>query len=336
MNGDTPSPEPAARRAEFRKIACPSGINCDKLKSLIHHSLSVFEEHHDDVSHRSFILVFFTLLKQFMLLMIICAVFSVQLIQSQVLGLLERNHPAAQSGSTQEPVSVFRAPMKSQTRVVHLLPIPDDEGCSHYFGTASSTFRHSVSSNFSGLASSLNSGVLVVQESDVEAAATPPQFRRQQSENFEVQWQILNLKFPPPPVSTFHFDFNGLGTQFRPALPNSAFLARQTASQAAGGVGFKKMTKSQRKRAKQREKLAQATVQAALAQGVDFLSPCDVSRVRLFLCYHGELQPDGSLPAQHLEINAHRTLAESISEFESKFSAQRLVLPADRPLCLRK
>ena len=55
MSDDSPSPLPAdascqvMRRALFREIVCPSSLNYDKLKSLIQHSLAMFEEYHDDV-----------------------------------------------------------------------------------------------------------------------------------------------------------------------------------------------------------------------------------------------------------------------------------------------
>jgi hypothetical protein len=213
--------------------------------------------------------------------------------------------------------------INSSTRTVHLLPIPCDEGCSQHFGSVLSTFQHKLSMDFKNLATGLNCGDLVIQESELPdaGAVLPPQLRRQNAESFQVQWQILNIKFSPlSEVSNSFQDLKGCGKRFKPAIASPEFEAQRKLKNIVAFGG--KMTKSQKKNAKQRAKLAAAASVKSPLDGPTFLSPRDISRVRLFLCYHADVQPDGCLPSNHLEIDPCLPLAEAVSEFEQKFSGQ--------------
>ena len=61
IDEETPLPAPAdscskvTRRAQFRRIACPSAMNCHKLKCLIQHMLALFEENLTEVCSSSFV-----------------------------------------------------------------------------------------------------------------------------------------------------------------------------------------------------------------------------------------------------------------------------------------
>jgi hypothetical protein len=252
--------------------------------------------------------------------------------QFQVLALLERKVESSSRPS---------APRSSHTRVVHLLPIPSDEGCTAYFGSVSSTVRHTVSSDFRNLVSGLNCRNHIVQESELHVeAAVPdrPQLRRQPTEH-AVPWQILRVNFPPlGEGNDFCVDLKGHGNRFRPAVPCPEFQVRKFSSAAAAGGGvahFKKMSKGQKKKARQIAKRAQTSLTNMFAnppdESSDFLSPGDIPRVRLFLCYHSDVEAGGNLPSKHFEIDPFRPLAESISEFELKFSGHRSALPRTHP-----
>jgi hypothetical protein len=174
----------------------------------------------------------------------------------------------------------------------------------------------------------------VVQEPALPAqgAAASPQLRRpgqQQGENFELQWQMLRVEFPPAVQDgpDAGIDLKDRGMRFKPAVPCPEFLAHAKAASAAAAayhVDFKKTTKSQRKRAKQRAKLARAADPGASAEHPSFLSPCDIPRARLFLCYHCDVQQDDKqLPSVHMEIDPFLPLVESLAEFDKRCSGQR-------------
>ena len=251
--------------------------------------------------------------------------------QFQALALLEPR---------QESPIHLQAQLSKAARVVHLLPIPADEGCAHYFGSVSSAYRHSMSSDFENIVAGLNSGNRLVQESELEvdgavAAAAALQRRQPGAAAPEFLWQMLTVNFPPP-AQADHFCFvnaNGHGHRFNPARPCPEFEARKFSSPpAAGSRGSAavsgKMSKSQKKRAKQRAKFAEAADSNA-SDCPTFLYPCEIPRARLFLCYHSDVQPNGNLPPKYLEIDPLRPLHESISEFETKFSGHMSVSPYD-------
>jgi hypothetical protein len=268
-------------------------------------------------------------LKRHLLFFCICLPhYAVDHLQHQVLALLERKVESSNPSPAQR---------SSHARVVHLLPIPSDEGCSAYFGSVSSTVRHTVSSDFRNLVSGLNCGNHIVQESElhVEAAAPDrPQLRRQPPEH-AVPWQILRVNFPPlGEGNDFCVDLKGHGKRFRPAQPCPEFQARKFSSAAAAGGGvaqFKKLSKGQKKKAKQMAKRAQDAPANPPDESSVFLSPCDIPRVRLFLCYHSDVESGGNVPSRHFEIDPFRPLAESISEFEVKFSGHRSTHPLAHP-----
>jgi hypothetical protein len=324
LSEDTPSPVPAdsiskvLRRYQFREIACPSISNCDNVKQLIQHSLALFEEYHDDVRldfHLLFDCVPYLLRHD------------AEFMAFQILALLERRDDSRVR--SQESRS-------SHSREVHLLPIPSDEGCSQHFGSVTSTYRHRVSSDFKNLVVGLNRRNLVVQDSEAAvagAAAERQQLRRQPDDQAVFLWQTLRVNFPPlAQGNDFHIDVKGQGIRFKPAVPCPEFEALQSLPAARGGgvSHSKKMSKGQKKKARQLAKRAQAADPNPSAESPEFLSPCDIPRVRLFLCYHSDVERDGNLPSKHLEIDPARPLDDSISEFEKKFSGHRLAFTFDR------
>jgi hypothetical protein len=114
-------------------------------------------------------------------------------------------------------------------------------------------------------------------------------------------------------------DLKGQGLRFIPAVPFPQFEARLKAASAAraanaGRSNFRNMTKCQKQKAKLRSKLARAD----FAQYPSILSPGDISRVRLFLCYNSDVLEDAQLPPVHMEIDPLRPLAVSIVEFDAK------------------
>jgi len=228
-------------------------------------------------------------------------------------------------------------PFGQRTRIVRLLPLPFDDGCSHHFGVLQSTFHHNMASDLRSVATSLNLKDLVPQELPAVAAAPPPQRRHpgQQGENFEDQlkWKELGVKFPPPQdVWSSCDDLEGAGLRFKPAVPSAEFTSRakkDSAPKAGGGAAaqFKGMSKGAKKRAKLRAKRSSAADSAGDADAdacdVDsFLRPCDIARARLFLCFDADVK-DGKLPPQHMEVDALQPLADSIAEFEKKFSGHK-------------
>ncbi len=252
--------------------------------------------------------------------------------QLQALALLE---------SRKESPIHLQAQLSKSARVVHLLPIPADEGCAQYFGSVSSAYRHSISSDFENIVAGLNCGNRVVQESELEvdggavAAAAALHRRQPGAAAPEFLWQMLTVNFPPPAQGDHFYvgNANSHGHRFNPARPCPEFSARKFSSPpAAGSKGSVavsgKMSKSQKKRAKQRAKFAEAADSNA-SDCPTFLSPCDIPRARLFLCYHSDVQPNGNLPPKHLEIDPLRPLHESISAFETKFSGHMSVSPHD-------
>jgi len=184
------------------------------------------------------------------------------------------------------------------------------------------------------VATRLNFKDRVVQEPALPAqgAAASPQLRRpgqQQGENFELQWQMLRVEFPPAVQDgpDAGIDLKDRGMRFKPAIPCPEFLAHAKAASVAAAehhVDFKKTTKSQRKRAKLRARLARAADPGPSAEHPSFLSPCDIPRARLFLCYHCDVQQDDTqLPSVHMEIDPFLPLSESLAEFDKRCSGQR-------------
>ena len=180
----------------------------------------------------------------------------------------------------------------------------------------------------------LNFKDLVAQEPvlPAEGAAARPQLRhpgQQQGENFELQWQMLRVQFPPQQGCDAGLDLKDRGMRFKPAVPLPEFLAARAKAarvrmRAGGGaMNFKNMSKAKRKRVKQHTKLARAAAAAPSDAAESFLFPSHVPRCRLFLCYHSDVQPDGQLPAVHAEIDPFRPLAQSAAEFEAAFSGHR-------------
>jgi len=230
-------------------------------------------------------------------------------------------------------ISSFRS--GSRTRVVHLLPLPSDDGCSQHFGFLQSTFHHDIHSDLKSVATSLNFKDLVAQELPVAAVVLPPQRRHpgQQGENFEDQlkWKELGVKFPPPQDSVSScVNLEGHGLRFTPAVPCADFVSRtkKGTPKGAGGAAaqFQGMSKSKKKSAKLRAKRTSSDA-AADAEGSEvetFLKPCDIARARLFLCFDSDVK-DGKLPVVHMEVDPLHPLAESIAEFEKKFSGHKYV-----------
>jgi hypothetical protein len=292
------------RRIQFRKIACPSAIQCGSLKQLIQHSLALLEEYHDDV-RLGFHLLFFCEAE--------CMVF-------QILALLQRKDD---SGIRSQ------ASKSSQSREVHLLPIPSDQGCSQHFGSVSSTFHHRVSSDFKNLVVGLNCRNLVIQASEFSAPGAADSANRQQpgrqpADQAALSWQMLRVNFLPLAQGyDFRTDVKGQGIRFNPAIPCSEFDSFQSVSAAGGGgVSYStKMSKGQKKKARQK-RIAKAADPNPSAESSQFLSPCLIPRARLFLCYRADVGEDGNVPPKHLEIDPSRPLNESVSEFEEKFSGQ--------------
>ena len=295
------------RRIQFRKIACPSTIQCGSLKQLIQHSLVLLEEYHDDV--RLFIF--------FISFTVFC---EAECMFFQILALLLRKHDSCIRS---------RESKSSQSREVYLLPIPSDQGCSQHFGSVSRTFHHSVSSDFKKLVVGLNCRNLVIQESELPAqggAAARQQPGRQPADQFALDWQMLRVDKVNLGHEKFHdfrADVNEQGIRFKPAVPCSEFDSFQSVSAAGGGGVFysTKMSKGQKKKARQK-RIAKAADPNPSAESSHFLSPCHIPRARLFLCYHSDVDQDGNLPPKHLEIDPTRPLNESVSEFEEKFSGQ--------------
>ena len=220
------------------------------------------------------------------------------------------------------------------TRTVHLLPIPSDDGCSQHYGSVQSTFRHNIYSDMTGVATSLNCKNPVQEELPAAEAPAPPQLRHPgQQQNFEVDWKELTIARPLSDNVSFTLkNLDGHGFRFKAAVPSAQFTSRakqNSALKSQGGAAKQSpllgMSKSARKRAKQRAKRSSAEIAGSSVQESDaavLLQPCDIARVRLFLCFHSDVR-NGKLPAIHLEIDPRRPLVDSISEFEKLFGEGR-------------
>jgi hypothetical protein len=241
----------------------------------------------------------------------------------QILALLGRK-PAPPN------LHSFPSWFRLRARTVHLLPIPSDEGCSHHYGSSKSSFRYNVDDDLTCVVTSLNSKNPVQQELPAAEAPPPPQHRVPgQQENFEVHWKELAVALPLSDHRAFTLQSSEKhGFRFKAAIPSAEFTSRtnrNSALKSQGGAvkqSFHGMSKSQKKRAKARAKKCIAAISADDSDVSDFLQPCDIARVRLFLCFHADVQ-NGNLPAVHMEIDPQRPLAHSIAEFEKKFERCR-------------
>jgi hypothetical protein len=185
-----------------------------------------------------------------------------------------------------------------------------------------------------GVATSLNCKTRVQEELPAAEAPAPPQLRLSgQQQNFEVDWKELTLARPPCDHDSFTLkNLDGHGFRFKAAVPSAQFTSKakqNSALKSQGGAAKQSsllgMSKSAKKRAKQRAKRTSAEIAGSSAQESDaavLLQPCDIARVRLFLCFHSDVH-NGKLPAIHLEIDPRRPLADSISEFEKIIGERR-------------
>jgi hypothetical protein len=215
--------------------------------------------------------------------------------------------------------------------MVHLLPIPSDAGCSLHYGNTKCTFSFNVDDDLTSVATSLNSKNPVQQELPAAEIPPPPQRRVPgQQEVFEVDWRELAVAIPS---NQNHREFTLKNSErhgfwFKTAAPSADFTSSIKILTSQGGCAkqsFHGMSKSQKKKAKARAKKSSAAVSGACAgesSASIFLQPSDIARVRLFLCFHADVQ-NGQLPAINMEIDPQRPLADSIAEFEKKFEGCR-------------
>ncbi len=217
------------------------------------------------------------------------------------------------------------------TQLVHLYPIPSDEGCSQHFGSTKSTFRHQIHSDLKNVAARLNSKLPVIQVPPPVGAVPPPQLRHPgQPANHAVAWKEFAVSLPSHHDCMFDpGNAESYGFRFSAAIPTAKFtLQSQKGDQskpqggAAGPLQFQGMSTSQKKRAKRRAK-EQASRAVDEESGVEvFLKPSDIARVRMFLCFNADVQ-GGKLPAVNMEINPLRPLRECIADFFKKFSSHK-------------
>jgi hypothetical protein len=214
------------------------------------------------------------------------------------------------------------------SRTVQLLPIPSDHGCSQHYGNAQLSFSFNIYDDLTCVATSLNSRNPVQQELPVADSPPPPQHRVPgQQEVFEVDWRELAVVHP---LNQHHFGFTlpnseSFGFRFKAAVPSAEFLcrAKMKSQDGAAKQSFRGMSKNQKKKAQARAKKSSAALSGLSAEDSSLiLQPSDIARVRLFLCFHSDVL-NGSLPANHMEIDHQRPLADSIAEFEKKFEGRR-------------
>lgn len=222
------------------------------------------------------------------------------------------------------------------TKLVHLIPIESDNGCSEHFGSTRSSFRYSSRFDLRGVADSLNSKRPIEHDLPSFEAPSPPQLRRFDGsggdESGRRDWKDFDVSLSPPQDAFFDSaNSEGYGFRFKAAVPCAEFIAFQTKKDkdkapkqkggAANALQFKGMSYSQKKRAKRRAKQARDAalgISAEESEDQVFLKPNDIARVRLFLCLHADVK-GGQLPSKHMEINPLQPLSESVSEFLNKF-----------------